>query len=130
SLGRTRSGSPRCIRRARGVLIYTRGAVTLSDLAARIRCRLEGDGAIDITRVSGIEDAGPGEVTVLANPKYAARLATTRASAVIVDESVQAAPCALLRTTHPYLAFAEAVAVLTPAPAAAPGISPLASIDA
>jgi len=110
-------------------LIYTRRAVTLSDLAARLHCRLEGDGTIDVVRVAGIEDAGPGDVTFLANPKYASKLATTRASAVIVDETVKAAPCAMLRTAHPYLAFAEAVGVLTPPAPTTPGISPLASID-
>ena len=62
-------------------------------------------------------------------PKYAAQLPRTRASAVIVDESATGAPCAMLRTPHPYLAWAEAVAILAPAARAGPGISPLASID-
>ena len=65
--------------------MYTRAAVTLADLAARLGCRLEGDGSIEVVRVSGIEDAGPGDVTFLANSKYVAHLATTRASAIIVD---------------------------------------------
>lgn len=110
-------------------MTYTRRAVTLADLAARVGCLLDGDGTIEVVRVEGIEDAGPGDVTFLANTKYASKLATTRASAVIVDESVKTAPCAMLRTAHPYLAFAQAVAVLTPPASASPGISPLASID-
>jgi UDP-3-O-[3-hydroxymyristoyl] glucosamine N-acyltransferase len=48
---------------------------------------------------------------------------------VIADESVEHAPCAVLRTRHPYLAFAEAVAMLTPSTRPAPSISALASID-
>jgi UDP-3-O-[3-hydroxymyristoyl] glucosamine N-acyltransferase len=103
--------------------------VTLGELAQRLGCRLDGDGTIEITRVAGIEDAGPGEVTFLANPKYAPKLTSTRASAVIVDETVSAAPCAMLRTDQPYLAFANAVALLAPMPRAAPGISPLAAVD-
>lgn len=108
---------------------YTRAAVTLADLARELGCRLEGDGSIEIARVAGIEDAGPGDVTFLANPKYASKLAATRASAVIADDSVTAAPCAILRTPHPYLAFANAVARLMPPRRVAPGISPLASVD-
>jgi UDP-3-O-[3-hydroxymyristoyl] glucosamine N-acyltransferase len=103
--------------------------VRLADLATHLSCRLEGDGAIEITRVAGLDDAGPGDVTFLANPKYASRLPTTRASAVIADASVTSAPCAILRTETPYLAFANAVELLTPAPRPAPGISGLASID-
>ncbi|HUL74271.1 MAG TPA: UDP-3-O-(3-hydroxymyristoyl)glucosamine N-acyltransferase [Vicinamibacterales bacterium] len=103
--------------------------MTLADLARELGCRLDGDGTIDVVRVAGIEDAGPGEVTFLANPKYASKLAATRASAVIADASVTSAPCAILRTPQPYLAFAAAVGLLTPPARLAPGISPLASVD-
>lgn len=103
--------------------------MTLSDLARHLGCRLEGDGSIEVTRVAGLEAAGPGDVTFLANSKYAAKLPQTRASAVIAGESVTGAPCAILRTAEPYLAFANAVAVLTPPARPAPGISTLAAID-
>ncbi len=109
-------------------MLYSRG-VKLADLATRLSCRLEGDGTLEIARVAGIEDAGPGDITFLANPKYAARLSTTRASAVIADDSVTSAPCAILRTSSPYLAFADAVSVLAPPAPVPPGISPLAAID-
>ena len=42
----------------------------LRELAERLACRLEGDGEIEIVRVAGIEDAGPGDLTFVANPKY------------------------------------------------------------
>jgi len=103
--------------------------VTLAELADRLGCRLDGDGSIEVTRVATLDDAGPGDLTFLANPKYSNRLQHTRASAVIADESIGAAPCAVLRTPHPYLAFAEAVAVFSPAARPAPGVSPLASVD-
>jgi UDP-3-O-[3-hydroxymyristoyl] glucosamine N-acyltransferase len=103
--------------------------VTLTELAQRLGCRLEGDGRIEVVRVAGIEDAEPGEVTFLANAKYASKLATTRASAVIAGEGVNGAPCPVLRTREPYLAFADAVAVLSPPRRQPPGISPLAAID-
>jgi len=104
--------------------------VTLAELAQRLRCTLIGDGTIEVTRVASIDDAGPGDVTFLTNPKYASFLADTRASAVIVSEAESTAPCALLRTSQPYLAFANAVAILTPPAAVPAGISPYAVIDA
>ncbi len=103
--------------------------MTLSELAERLHCRLEGDGSVNVYRVAGIEDAGPGDLTFLANPKYAAKLPATSASAVIVDDSVGTAPCPMLRTARPYLALADAVALLTPPARLVTGISPLAAID-
>ena len=103
--------------------------MTLADLAERLGCRLDGDGSLEVGGVAAIDDAGPGDVTFLANSKYAARLPTTRASAVIADDSIPSAPCAILRTRHPYLAWAEAVTILAPAPRPAPGVSPLAAVD-
>jgi UDP-3-O-[3-hydroxymyristoyl] glucosamine N-acyltransferase len=95
----------------------------LHDLAQRIGCRLEGDGSIEIHGVAGIEAAEQGHLTFVANPKYLAALATTRASAVILEEGVPA-PCAVLRTAHPYVAFARALEVFASAP------RPLSGVDA
>jgi UDP-3-O-[3-hydroxymyristoyl] glucosamine N-acyltransferase len=81
----------------------------LRDIAARLECRVDGDGDTEIHRVTGIEDAGPGDLTFFTNRKYAALLPTTRASAVILGERAEAAPCAMLRAQHPYLAFARAL---------------------
>jgi UDP-3-O-[3-hydroxymyristoyl] glucosamine N-acyltransferase len=103
--------------------------VKLAELAQRLGTRLEGDGSIDVFRVAGIDDAGPGDVTFLANPRYASRLASTRASAVIASDRVSDAPCAVLRSAHPYVTFADAVAVLTPPAKPEPGINSLAAID-
>lgn len=102
----------------------------LSDLAARLGARLEGDGDVEIVRVAGIVDAGPGDVTFLANTKYAASLASTHASAVIARSGVPAGPCAMLRSEDPYLAFARAVAVFAPAWRPAAGVHPMAAIAA
>lgn len=101
----------------------------LDELARRLGSRLEGDGSLEVVRVAGLDEAGPGDVTFLANPRYASRLATTRASAVIADDSVTGAPCAVLRSPHPYVTFANAIALLTPPVRPPAGISPLASVD-
>jgi UDP-3-O-[3-hydroxymyristoyl] glucosamine N-acyltransferase len=102
--------------------------VTLRELAERLACRLEGDGAVEVTRVVGLQDAGPGDLTFLANPKYQALVAGTRASAVILPDDGPAAPCAMLRTREPYLAFARAVGLFAPEWRPAPGVHPQAAI--
>lgn len=104
--------------------------MTLRELADRLHCRLEGDGAVEITRVTGIEHAGPGDLTFIANPKYHGFLQTTHASAVIVAPGVStpAGGPALLVCDRPYLAFAQALGVLVRASLPDPGIDPTAVI--
>jgi UDP-3-O-[3-hydroxymyristoyl] glucosamine N-acyltransferase len=105
-------------------------ALTLKELAERLECRLEGDGAIEILGVAGIEQARPGHLTFFSNPRYAAALEATRASAVILRDDAPTAPCAMLRTAQPYLTFAKAVAIFAPPDRPAPGIHRLASVGA
>ncbi len=103
----------------------------LGDLADALQCRLEGDAAIEIVRVAGIDQAGPGDVTFVDNPRYIPRLFTTSASAVIlaVDLAIPAgARFAAIRSTKPYVDFARAVALLQPSSAPARGIDPLSAI--
>jgi UDP-3-O-[3-hydroxymyristoyl] glucosamine N-acyltransferase len=85
---------------------------------------------MEIGRVATLEAAGPGDLSFLANPKYAAQVAVTRASAVIVAEDAAPAPCATLRARDPYLAFAHAAALLAPDDRPVPGVSPSAHVDA
>ena len=100
----------------------------LSELAERLECRLEGEGDIDVGRVAGIEDAAPGDLTFFANSKYARALRVTRASAVILGDQAEAAPCAMLRTPNPYLAFARAMVIFAETWTPAPGIHPRAFV--
>jgi len=102
--------------------------VNLRDLAARLGCTLRGDGAVEVSRVRGIEDAGPGDLTFVSNPRYVPRLATTRASAVIVTPELET-PVPSLLAANPYLAFARAVAILHPQASPPPGVHPTAVID-
>jgi len=101
--------------------------VNLAELAARLGCELRGDGEVEVTGVAGIEQAGPGDVTFLANPRYAAHLRTTRAAAVILGREQEAGlPC--LVSENPYLAFARAVALVRPPSRPLPGVHPSAQV--
>jgi UDP-3-O-[3-hydroxymyristoyl] glucosamine N-acyltransferase len=101
----------------------------LAQLADLLQARLEnGAPETEITGVTGIEQAGPGHVTFVANPKYGAAARTTRASAVIVADDFPAIPGAMLRARNPYLSFARAIELFYQAPRYAPGIHPTAVI--
>ncbi len=102
----------------------------LRDLAARLRCRLEGDGDIEIERVTGIERAGKGDLTFVANPKYHSQITSTRASAVIVADNARCggAQAALLRVEDPYLALAKAIRLLVHQAPPPVGVDPASSV--
>jgi UDP-3-O-[3-hydroxymyristoyl] glucosamine N-acyltransferase len=100
----------------------------LSEIAQRLGCSLLGDGRVEIERVAGIESAGPGDLTFLANHKYAGFLEKTRASAVIVTPGVEARLPRLV-SDNPYLTFARALSLLHPETRPAAGVDPSARVD-
>jgi len=101
----------------------------LASIASALGARLEnGSPDTEITGVAGIEEAGPGQLTFVANPKYAAAARKTNATAVIVAEDFPALATAMLRSKNPYLTFARAIALFHPAPQYAPGVHPTAVI--
>ena len=102
--------------------------ILLRDLAARLGCELRGDPDVEITGVAGMEQAGPTEITFLANPKYAPKLRHTQAAAVLVSEPLKEAKPASLVSRNPYHDFARALALFYQPPRPAPGIDPQASI--
>src|SRR5205807_805313 len=75
---------------------------TLAELAALLDARLLGDGAVTITGVAGVREAGRGDVTFLVNPRYESYLAETGASAVLVAEPRDGCPVAQLVCIDPY----------------------------
>ncbi len=98
----------------------------LREIAAALECRLEGDGELEITGVAGIEQAGPTQLTFLANPKYATKVRNTRASAILVAKAIPSMAC--LVSENPYLDFARALALFYQPPRPAPGTHPLAFV--
>ena len=99
----------------------------LRELAASLGCAVRGDGDVEVRRVAGIDDSGPGDLTFVANSRYLPRLATTRASAVILAPEVQT-PLPSLLSPEPYLAYARAAALLNPPTRPAPGVDPSAQV--
>jgi UDP-3-O-[3-hydroxymyristoyl] glucosamine N-acyltransferase len=104
--------------------------VKLHEIAERLECRLEGDGEIEIGRLAGVDRAQGGDLTFVANSRYFSQLPSTKASAVILDDHAPAglAPCAVLRSPHPYLAFARALSLLVQTAAPPRGVDAASAV--
>ena len=84
----------------------------LSEIAARLGLQLElksPEDDIVITGINTLEEAGPSELSFLANPKYASQLASTKAGAVIVKPEHKDDVVRALVTDNPYPMFAQAL---------------------
>jgi UDP-3-O-[3-hydroxymyristoyl] glucosamine N-acyltransferase len=102
----------------------------LSAIASALDARLDnGSPDSEITGLNGIDQAGPGELTFVSNPKYAAAARSTKASAVIVAEDFPAIPVAMLRAKNPYLSFAKALELFCKPLPHKPGVHPTAVVD-
>ncbi len=106
--------------------------LTVAQLAESLQGSVEGDGAAAITGLAGLKEAEPGELSFLANPRYASLLQTTRATAVIVGgDFAGTAACTLIRVANADAAFAAAALRLgPPPPARVPGVHPTAVLAA
>jgi len=101
----------------------------LGELASRLGAELRGNAELEVTGVKGIEEAGPSEITFVANPRYASLARTTKAAAVLVEPEFQEISTATLRVENPYYAFSRALGMFYQPPAYAPGVHPTAVID-
>ncbi len=89
----------------------------LSELAAQTGATCETrNGDIEITSAAGLEQAEPGQVTFLSNPRYTSKVATTGASAIYLaeDAKITREDIAILRAKDPYLAFTRALIAFHP----------------
>lgn len=101
----------------------------LSEINRVLGTRLEnGSPDAEISGVAGIESARPGQLTFVANPKYAIAAKTTRATAVIISEDFPALSTAMLRSKNPYLDFARALELFYHPPQYQPGIHSTATV--
>ena len=103
--------------------------MNLKEIAGRLGARLEpAEAEQEITGVAPIETASPGEITFIANPKYAAAAKTTQAAAIIVEENFPAVENGrpTLRTRNPQYAYARAMEMFHRPPSYERGIHPTA----
>ncbi len=84
--------------------------ITPNVLATLVGATVDGDGDIMITGFAKIEEAKPGDVTFIANPRYEHFISETKASAVLVRSDFperQEGQPVLIRVADPYAALAD-----------------------
>lgn len=104
----------------------------LSELAEKTDSRIEQAAEdLEIAGAAGLDIAGKGEITFLANPKYTPQIKTTNASAIFLRESeqIERADIAVLRAKDPYLAYTRALRLFHPELKRRNFIHPSAVID-
>jgi UDP-3-O-[3-hydroxymyristoyl] glucosamine N-acyltransferase len=103
-------------------------AMRTAELARVLQAELRGDSDAEITGVAGIEDAQPGHLTFVANPKYAALAKSTQATAILVAQNFPDVPAITLRLKNPYLAFAQAIEIFYQPPVWPKSVHPTAVV--
>jgi UDP-3-O-[3-hydroxymyristoyl] glucosamine N-acyltransferase len=101
----------------------------LGEIVQRLGAVLHGDAELEIHGVAGMEHAVPGQLTFLANPKYAGKVKHTQAAAILVAQPLTGLALASVVSANPYHDFARALEMFYQAPRPAPGIHPLAFVD-
>lgn len=104
----------------------------LAELAEKTNAILErGSPDIEITAPAGLDIAGEGDVTFLANPKYTPQVATTKASAIYLNDDVRIErdDIAVLRAKDAYVAYTLAMREFFPPPEVRSFVHPTAVID-
>ncbi len=103
------------------------GALTLAEIAARLGGRVAGDAGTSVRQVGSLEGAAAGEITFFSNPRHRARLAATRASAVILAPDAEAlSPLPRIVCETPYLYFARVSQLFNPLTTQPAGVHPSA----
>ncbi len=97
--------------------------MTLSEITKQLNGELLGEGSAEIVRVAKIEEAEPGDITFLANPKYKKYLVSTKATAILIASDAhfeevkkRTVPLHLIKVADPYASFLKLIERFHPAP--------------
>lgn len=101
----------------------------LLDLARHVGGTVAGDPSVDISGVGTLDNATEGQITFVANIRYAAKIKETGASAVIIPPEADPAGKNAIIVPNPYLAFAKILALFTARKRSSLGIHPGAFVD-
>lgn len=79
--------------------------MTLQEIAGHLKGQLSGPPELEISGLAKIDEAQAGQITFLSNKKYIKYLATTRASAILVDHSIGDVPLPCIKVDNAYSGF-------------------------
>ncbi|HLD65950.1 MAG TPA: UDP-3-O-(3-hydroxymyristoyl)glucosamine N-acyltransferase [Pseudomonas sp.] len=109
-----------------GALVFT-----LGQLAERLGATLRGVADTPITGLATLQDAGPDQLSFLANPQYRKFLADSRAAAVLLTPAdAEGHAGAALLVDNPYLAYAQLSHLFDRKPKGVAGVHPTALVAA
>ena len=97
---------------------------TLTELAEYLGGELRGDGNLRVTGVAGLDEAQGCHISFLANPRYAARVASTGAGAVLLPHGAETHGRNAIFLGNPYLGFAKLVTLFYVRPPQVKGVMP------
>ena len=106
--------------------------ITAKELAERLGGTVEGDGAVLLSAVGGLDEARPGDLSFCKDVKHVRIVANTKASAILLPRDwSDPVPCAAtIRVDDPNAACMAAARLFAlPPPVRAPGVHPTAVID-
>ena len=94
----------------------------LAELAEQVGGEVQGDPDRLVDGIRGLESAGPGDLSFLANPRYRKSAIASRAGALLVSAPASELGHDLLIVADPYFALAELLDLLYPPPSRSPGV--------
>jgi UDP-3-O-[3-hydroxymyristoyl] glucosamine N-acyltransferase len=86
----------------------------LAEIADLLKGELVGDPNIEITGLAKIEEAKPGDITFIANPKYIKYISTTDASALLLAQDYEDIKIPHIKLSDPYLGFVRLIEYFYP----------------
>ncbi len=95
---------------------------TLRELADYLGGTVAGDKSKTVTGVASLDDAADHQITFLANPRYAPKVATTGAGAVVLPPGAERHGRNAIHVANPYLAFAKLLTLFHVAPRESKGV--------
>ncbi|MBI2901156.1 MAG: UDP-3-O-(3-hydroxymyristoyl)glucosamine N-acyltransferase [Planctomycetes bacterium] len=102
--------------------------MNLADIAKKLEAELLGDGDVEVSGVSSIETAGPGDLVRVDSPRYLPAAERTPAAAFLVGREVASCSRPAVRVPNARLAFAKALALFTPPETKQSGVHPTAIV--
>ena len=101
---------------------------SLQELAEYLGGRVIGDSALVVNGLAPLDAAAPDKITFLANPKYASKVADTKAGAVLMAPGGEAYGRNVIEVANPYLCFAKLLTLFYTQPHPALGVMPEAVV--
>lgn len=103
--------------------------MTLGQLAEALGATLKGPETLQITGLATLQEAGPGQLSFLANPQYRKFLDDSQAAAVLLKAAdAEGFAGNALIVADPYLAYARISHLFDPKPKAVAGVHPSAVV--